>query len=166
MNYNSRFCIIRFHQHVVAQALSDRTLTKTKLCYRMTIHQHVVVRPNRTITMMKQQFSLISQFQFNTTRQPFKGAEDETVQLTSQTSVRTSTPVGKTVIPRPKIPESLIQHQTDHATWKKKLLGRRWTPQSFFKPSAIKLVSPPSSLPTATLPMVQVRILIFLICLV
>ena len=43
--------------------------------------------------------------QFNTkTRQPFEGAEDETVQLSSfdsQKSVRTSTPVGKIVIPRP-----------------------------------------------------------------
>ena len=55
--------------------------------------------------------------QFNTkTRKSFEGAEDETVQLTSfdsQKSVRTSTPVGKTVIPRHSlqhIPRFSLQH--------------------------------------------------------
>ena len=55
--------------------------------------------------------------QFNTeTRKPFEGAEDETVQLTtfdSPKSARTSTPVGKTVIPRHSlqhIPRLSLQH--------------------------------------------------------
>ena len=68
----------------------------------------------------QQQQDELSEVQFNTTtRQPFKGAEDETVQLPSQTYVRTSTPVAKTVIPRPMVPESLIRHQTDHSTSQK-----------------------------------------------
>ena len=68
----------------------------------------------------QQQQDELSEVQFNTkTRQPFKGAKDETVQLPSQTSVWTSTPVAKTIIPRPKITESMIQHQTDHSTSQK-----------------------------------------------
>ena len=66
--------------------------------------------------------------QFNTeTTKPFEGAEDETVQLTSfdsQTSVWTSTPVGKSVKPRPQIQQSLLLHQTEHCTSQKKLLGQ------------------------------------------
>ena len=93
----------------------------------------------------------LSEVRFKTgTRQPFEGAADETVQLPLQTSVRTSTPLfGKTVIPRPKIPESLIQHQTDHSTSKKTPGTPLRTPQSLFKPSAVKLVPPPTSLPVA-----------------
>ena len=101
----------------------------------------------------QQQQDELSEVQFNnTTRQSFQGAEDETVQLPSQTSVWTSTPVAKTVIPRPKITESLIQHQTDHSTSQKTTGTPLRTPQSFFKPSTVKLVPSPSSLPAATVP--------------
>ena len=67
------------------------------------------------------------------------------MQLSSQTYVWTSTPVAKTVIPSPKIPESLIQHQKTTGTPLR-------TPQSFVKPSTVKLVPPPNSLPAATVP--------------
>jgi hypothetical protein len=94
--------------------------------------------------------------QFNTkTRKPFEGTEDETVQLTSfdsHKSVRTSTPVGKIVFPRPQIPQSLLLHQTEHSTSQKTPGTPLRTPQSFFKPSIARLVPPPSSLPAATLP--------------
>jgi hypothetical protein len=44
----------------------------------------------------QQQQDELSEVQFNnTTRQPFQGAEDETVQLPSQTPVWTSTPVAE-----------------------------------------------------------------------
>jgi hypothetical protein len=104
-------------------------------------------------TPSQQQQDELSEVQFSTTtRPPFKGTEDETVQLSSPTSVRTSTPVAKTVIPRPKIPESVIQHQTDLSTSQTTPGTPLRTPQSFFKPSTCKLVPPPSFLPTATVP--------------
>ena len=53
----------------------------------------------------------------NRSRQPFKGTEDETVRLTSQSSVRQSTPVGKTITKAEDT--GIIQHQTDHSTSQK-----------------------------------------------
>jgi len=92
----------------------------------------------------RQQDESSGEIQFNTeTRKPFEGAEDETVQLTSfysQKSVRTSTPAGKTVIPRPQIPQSLLLHQTEHSTSQKTPGTPLKTPHSFYKPSITKVV--------------------------
>ena len=70
----------------------------------------------------------------------------------SQKYVRTSTPVGKSVIPRPQIPQSLQLHQSEHSTSQKTPGAPLRTPHSFCKPPITKVVSPPNSLPVPTRP--------------
>ena len=64
----------------------------------------------------------------------------------------TSTPVLKRFVPIPQIPQSLLRHQAEQPTSSTTPGTPLRTPQSLFKPSIVRLVSPPSSLPAATLP--------------
>ena len=82
----------------------------------------------------------------------FEGAEDATIPLASENSpgsVTTSTPVLKRFVTRP---QSLLQHQAEQPTSSTTPGTPLRTPQSFFKPSIVRLVPPPSFLPAATLP--------------
>ena len=81
----------------------------------------------------------------------FEGADNATIPLASKTSpasVTMSTPVLQRFVPRPQI----LRHQADQSTSSATPGTPLKTPQSFCKPSIIRLVPPPSSLPTATLP--------------
>ena len=81
----------------------------------------------------------------------FEGADNATIPLASKTSpasVTTSTPVLQRFVPRPQI----LRHPADQSTSSATPGSPLRTPQSFSKPPIIKLVPPPSSLPTARLP--------------
>jgi hypothetical protein len=85
----------------------------------------------------------------------FEGAENATIPLASKNSpesVTTSTPVFQRFVPRRQTPQPLLRHQADQSTSSATPGTPLMTPQSFCKPSIVRLVPPPSSLPTATLP--------------
>ena len=118
------------------------TPTHYKTVEQQRLLQDIFKTPNQQIHDESSE-----EVQINTDkRKTFEGAEDATIPLVSGNSaesVTMSTPVLKRFVPRP---QSLLRHQAEQRA------SSTTTPQSFFKPSIVRLVPLPSSLPAAMLP--------------
>ena len=127
------------------------TPTNYKTVVQQRLLQDIFKTPNQQIHDESSE-----KVQINTDkRKTFEGAEDATIPLVSGNSaesVTTSTPVLKRFVPRPQIPQSLLRHQAEQRTSSTTTRTPLRTPQSFFKPSIVRLVPLPSSLPAAMLP--------------